>query len=111
MAIDRDEQIRRRAYEIWESEGCPEGAELRHWQQASDEVEWGGSSTAGGERDEAALLQGAGKSGDFDRPGEKPAKRKKVAKGEHAPVSTEPKGKIRTAEPPSIPKIKKTERL
>ena len=73
MSADRYEQIRRRAYEIWEGEGHPEGAELRHWQQAYDEL--GGDhqdvasqdlpATVG--RDEAALLQGAGESGDTNR--------------------------------------------
>lgn len=38
MAIDKQEQIRRRAYEIWEQEGRPEGSATRHWLQASDEL-------------------------------------------------------------------------
>ncbi|WP_083988742.1 DUF2934 domain-containing protein [Devosia geojensis] len=33
-----DEQIRLRAYQIWETEGRPEGRAEEHWQQASDEV-------------------------------------------------------------------------
>ncbi|MDP9812868.1 hypothetical protein J2W42_005739 [Rhizobium tibeticum] len=65
MAADKHEQIRRRAYEIWESEGRPEGAALRHWQQASDELNGDGADktsqepTSGDDRDDAALLQGA----------------------------------------------------
>jgi len=39
MANDKHEQIRRRAYEIWEAEGRPEGAAVRHWLQATDELE------------------------------------------------------------------------
>ncbi|TCL66319.1 DUF2934 domain-containing protein [Rhizobium sp. BK251] len=39
MAVDKHEQIRRRAYEIWENEGRPEGAAFRHWMQAFDEIE------------------------------------------------------------------------
>lgn len=35
---DNDELIRRRAYEIWELEGRPEGQERRHWEQASREM-------------------------------------------------------------------------
>ncbi|MBA5800460.1 MULTISPECIES: DUF2934 domain-containing protein [Rhizobium] len=31
------EQIRRRAQEIWEAEGKPEGEHERHWQQAERE--------------------------------------------------------------------------
>lgn len=34
-----EEQIRQRAHEIWESEGCPEGRDVEHWQQARSEVE------------------------------------------------------------------------
>ena len=32
------DEISRRAYEIWENEGRPEGADLRHWLQAEQEV-------------------------------------------------------------------------
>lgn len=30
--------ISRRAYEIWEREGCPEGCDMRHWLQAEEEL-------------------------------------------------------------------------
>jgi len=39
MAGDRDERIRKRAHEIWESEGRPEGAHHEHWLKASSEVD------------------------------------------------------------------------
>jgi galactose-1-phosphate uridylyltransferase len=45
----KEERIRRRAYEIWDREGRPDGEHERHWQQAEKELE--------GE-------EGAGKSGD-----------------------------------------------
>ena len=35
----RAERIRRRAYEIWEHEGRPEGRALAHWEQARREIE------------------------------------------------------------------------
>jgi hypothetical protein len=38
MADDLYERIQRRAYEIWENEGRPEGAASRHWDQALDEL-------------------------------------------------------------------------
>lgn len=38
MPITTDEEIRLRAYQIWEEEGRPEGRDMMHWQQASDEV-------------------------------------------------------------------------
>lgn len=38
MAIDKHEQIRRHAYEIWEEEGRPEGSATKHWLQACGEL-------------------------------------------------------------------------
>ncbi|AZO30889.1 MULTISPECIES: DUF2934 domain-containing protein [Mesorhizobium] len=35
----REERIRQRAYELWEKEGKPEGADLRFWEQAMDEID------------------------------------------------------------------------
>ncbi|TIV00661.1 MAG: DUF2934 domain-containing protein [Mesorhizobium sp.] len=37
--MDREERIRRRAHEIWEREGRPEGREREHWDQAMQEIE------------------------------------------------------------------------
>ena len=33
-----EERIRRRAYRLWEEEGCPEGRELVHWDMATELV-------------------------------------------------------------------------
>jgi len=38
MGVDRQEIIRQRAFEIWEDEGRPDGADERHWLQAEDEL-------------------------------------------------------------------------
>jgi hypothetical protein len=35
MDIDLEEQVRHRAYEIWQSEGCPHGRDFEHWHRAS----------------------------------------------------------------------------
>jgi hypothetical protein len=35
---DLQERIRRRAYELWENEGRPQGREQAHWLQAEREV-------------------------------------------------------------------------
>ncbi|CDX27184.1 hypothetical protein MPLB_920005 [Mesorhizobium sp. ORS 3324] len=35
----REERIRTRAYELWEKEGKPEGADLRFWEQAMSEID------------------------------------------------------------------------
>ena len=34
-----EEAIRQRSYLIWKREGCPEGRNLEHWQQAKAELE------------------------------------------------------------------------
>jgi len=36
---DRQERIRRRAHEIWEQAGRPEGANMEHWNQATAEID------------------------------------------------------------------------
>lgn len=38
MKTDRDEQLRRRAYRIWEAEGRPDGMEADHWARAEREM-------------------------------------------------------------------------
>lgn len=35
---DREERIRRKAYELWEADGCPEGRHDDHWVQAREIV-------------------------------------------------------------------------
>ncbi|NKL97101.1 DUF2934 domain-containing protein [Rhizobium leguminosarum] len=105
MAIDKHEQIRRRAYEIWEAEGRPDGADQRHWLQACDELAGEDENETlqnlldEDDRDDAALLQGAGESGDFDRP-------RTPVEAAKAPV---PEIEMTTGEKPSWRKIRKTE--
>jgi hypothetical protein len=41
-----EERVRRRAHEIWEQEGRPEGRAGEHWAQASREIEAEGDSPA-----------------------------------------------------------------
>ena len=36
---DRNEKIRKRAHEIWEEEGRPEGREYSHWLRARAEID------------------------------------------------------------------------
>jgi len=37
-SADLTDRIRRRAYEIWESEGSPDGRPDDHWRQAEQEI-------------------------------------------------------------------------
>ncbi|MDX8448041.1 DUF2934 domain-containing protein [Mesorhizobium captivum] len=39
MTDDRQERIRRRAHEIWEQAGRPEGAHMEHWDRAAAEID------------------------------------------------------------------------
>ena len=38
MKAVQHDMIRLRAYEIWESSGCPEGLDKEHWEQAEKEL-------------------------------------------------------------------------
>jgi hypothetical protein len=38
MSDDREQWLQRRAYAIWEVEGCPEGRDREHWDQAEREL-------------------------------------------------------------------------
>ena len=55
MLIDREDEIRRRAREIWEREGRPEGRDLAHWVQAKSELENGVMASVGGEGESIPL--------------------------------------------------------
>jgi hypothetical protein len=35
---DHEERIRKRAHEIWETEGKPDGQDRQHWERASREI-------------------------------------------------------------------------
>jgi hypothetical protein len=41
--MDREDRIRKRAYRIWEDEGCPDGRDRDHWDRAARDV--GGEAT------------------------------------------------------------------
>ncbi|WP_405404494.1 DUF2934 domain-containing protein [Paracoccus sp. Ld10] len=43
--MDKDELIRARAHQIWESEGCQEGQEADHWARAAAEIEAGATQS------------------------------------------------------------------
>lgn len=57
---DRNEAIRARAHEIWESEGCPEGREADHWAQAEAEIF--GPATAGTASDDSTASEMLGEA-------------------------------------------------
>ena len=56
---DRDARIRRRAHEMWEAEGRPEGQADRHWSRAAEDLDR-----------EHAVIQREGNAG--EKPGVRP---------------------------------------
>jgi len=42
MDRNREDEIRRRAQQIWENEGKPDGKDAQHWAQAEQELEAAG---------------------------------------------------------------------
>ena len=46
--LQREERIRRRAYDIWEREGRPEGRASEHWYRAAGELDMPGGGETGG---------------------------------------------------------------
>ncbi|MGQ3215754.1 MAG: DUF2934 domain-containing protein [Shinella sp.] len=45
MNMSRYDQIRQRAYEIWQAEGSPSGSAVRHWTMAEAEIDWAGEAS------------------------------------------------------------------
>ena len=58
MTTDRDEQIRRRAHQIWESEGRPHAGDEEHWRRAREEIE-GEAGASGTEAAQMTSLSGS----------------------------------------------------
>lgn len=73
MTADLNEQIRLRAYEIWQAEGNPEGKDFEHWLQAEAELSIVAEVTAA------------------KAPAKKPAAKKAAAPKSDAPKSAAPK--------------------
>ncbi|NUT78920.1 DUF2934 domain-containing protein [Pseudomonas sp. C1C7] len=80
----QDKRIREFAYQIWESEGKPEGQEARHWEMASKLAEA-----------EALAPKKAPKATGSKTPASKPAAGAKTLNGKAA----EPKAKTTKAKP------------
>jgi hypothetical protein len=50
MSNDREQEIRHRAYELWEQEGKPHGDDLRHWLKALEQFGNGAAPPAKSKR-------------------------------------------------------------
>ena len=60
MNPSRQEDIRRRAHEIWEQEGKPEGKEAEHWDRAMRELEGQNHSASEGRNAVQSASEGSG---------------------------------------------------
>jgi hypothetical protein len=66
-----EEAIRRRAHEIWEREGRPEGKQAEHWERARAELdaEGAGGGGTGGGAGEADRVEAGGRGAERQAPG------------------------------------------
>jgi len=74
MAREREERIRRRAHEIWDSEGRPHGRDKEHWHRASQEIDGSADAqqAARGNDKPAATAGASGVSSGLQSGGAKP---------------------------------------
>ena len=59
MAQDREDRIRKRAYQLWQQEGSPQGRPDDHWLQAEREIDHGNGEIEGDDRPNLAALREA----------------------------------------------------
>jgi hypothetical protein len=69
VSIDDTQRIGERAYEIWISEGRPEGRDLDHWHRAEWELQTEGANAGHDEAGLAAALEYDRDVKDFDHNG------------------------------------------
>ena len=55
MANEKIDQLRNRAYQIWERKGRPQGRDLEHWLEAERELEADDNRDHRAEKEEAGL--------------------------------------------------------
>lgn len=82
MDQDHQERIKRRAHEIWESEGRPEGLDAEHWSRAEEELRTqmdGGSQGGNDSQPELARTAAA------EKPKRAPRKSTKTADADPTP--------------------------
>ncbi|WEX90129.1 DUF2934 domain-containing protein [Sinorhizobium garamanticum] len=94
MKTDGEELVRKRAYELWEKAGRPEGDGLKHWLEAAEEIQ-SARSNPGGEPENAALSGDAIASADPSE-GNKPRKSATTKKQDDAKPKRSPASKART---------------
>ena len=59
MTGNREDRIRKRAYQLWQQEGSPEGRPDDHWLQAEREIDHGNGEIEGDDQPNLAALREA----------------------------------------------------
>lgn len=54
-----DDQVRRRAYQLWEADGCPQGQDQRYWFKALAELATAAAATVEPPRKRAPRIKKA----------------------------------------------------
>ncbi|WP_072295051.1 DUF2934 domain-containing protein [Paracoccus sp. SM22M-07] len=67
--MDRNEQIRQRAHQIWEAAGCPDGQDAEHWRQAEQQLSQEGETQGTDMQEDLADVM-ASPQGDIPDPGQ-----------------------------------------
>lgn len=83
----KEHHIRQLAYDIWQSEGCPEGQDARHWEMACKLVEAQGGAGTPTVKPAGKTRKTANKPVDAT-PGGKSAKRASGQNAKSAPAAT-----------------------
>lgn len=101
MAKADDDRIRKRAHEIWEEEGRPEGRHSEHWEQAVRDVTGASSGSKGAGKTKADSTAAPQAKQGKTAAAAKPASDKSASSKSAAPKSTTPKS---TASKPTAEK-------
>jgi hypothetical protein len=94
--------ISRRAYELWEKEGRPEGSDLRHWLQAEQELRSNPSSDGALAENDSPRNLGADTRPLRGARGAA-ANNRAIKRGSTAPFGNERNGNATRRKPPSAP--------
>lgn len=107
MAEDRDQQIRQRAYRIWQDEGEPAGREQEHWARA--EAELGATEPDGaGTANDDELVPGSSEDLPFGEPEDTGVADASLAGGESASSTSQSSQPSRPSQTPSSPETPQT---
>ncbi|MFB8830051.1 DUF2934 domain-containing protein [Azotobacter sp. CWF10] len=62
MTLDQ-QRIRELAYQLWEAAGCPEGQDLKHWNEACEQIQAKGGASPDASEETLETASGSVESG------------------------------------------------